>query len=85
MSDAASSGRRNIALIGPFSSGKTTLLESILSSSGAITRKGRVADGNTVGDGAEEARARQMSVEVSAVNASYGGVDFTFIDCPGSV
>ncbi len=85
MTDQATSGRRNIALVGPYTSGKTTLLESILHATGKISRKGRVEDGNAVGDGSEESRSRQISVEVSAADTSYKGVDFTFIDCPGSV
>jgi elongation factor G len=38
---------RCIALVGPYLSGKTTLLESILARTGAITRQGSVADGIT--------------------------------------
>ncbi|MBE9041704.1 elongation factor G, partial [Oscillatoriales cyanobacterium LEGE 11467] len=79
------SGWRNIAIVGPYLSGKTTLLESLLSVSGAITRKGNVRDGNTVGDSAPEAQQRQMSVEVAAASTEYGGVQFTFLDCPGSI
>ncbi|MBW4520001.1 MAG: elongation factor G [Scytolyngbya sp. HA4215-MV1] len=78
-------GTRNVAIVGPYLSGKTTLLESILSVSGAVSRKGRVQDRNTVGDGAVEARDRQMSVEINAASTEYGGVRFTFLDCPGSV
>src|SRR2546429_677240 len=44
------SGPRTVALVGPFASGKTTLLESILMLTGAVQRKGVVAQGNTVGD-----------------------------------
>ena len=36
-------GPRAIALVGPYLSGKTTLLESILHICGATTRKGSVA------------------------------------------
>lgn len=79
------SGSRNVAIVGPYSSGKTTLLESLLFVTGAISRKGKVADRNTVGDGAAEARDRQMSVEVNAASTEYGGICFTFLDCPGSV
>ena len=53
---------RSIALIGPYSSGKTTLLENLLFTTGAISRKGTIKDGNTVGDGAAEAKSRTMSV-----------------------
>ncbi|WP_421658219.1 elongation factor G [Leptothermofonsia sp. ETS-13] len=85
MSEKVLSGSRNVAIVGPYLSGKTTLLESILSVTGAITRKGRVQDKNTVGDSAQEARDRQMTVEINAASTEYGGVRFTFLDCPGSI
>jgi elongation factor G len=76
---------RNIALIGPYSSGKTTLLEGLLYVSDTITRRGSVRAKNTVGDASTEARARQMSTEVTAATFKYGSLLFTFLDCPGSV
>ena len=85
MNENVRASTRNVAIVGPYLSGKTTLLESLLSVTGAITRKGSVREGNTVGDSAAEARDRQMSVEVSAASTEYEGVRFTFIDCPGSV
>ncbi len=75
----------NIALVGPYTSGKTTLLESMLFVSGTIGRKGKVTDGNTVGDWSEEARARQSSVEVNTASFSYRDRRFTVLDCPGSI
>ena len=41
-------GPRCIALVGPFQSGKTTLLEAILARTGAIQRQGTVEAGTTV-------------------------------------
>ena len=79
------SGPRAVALVGPFGSGKTTLLESILMLTGAVQRKGSVAQGNTVGDFTAEARARQMSVEVNCATTKYLDENFTFLDCPGSI
>ena len=76
---------RNIALVGPYSSGKTTLLESLLHVTNVTTRKGSVKEGNTVGDATPEARERQMSTEVTAASFDYGSLSFTFLDCPGSV
>jgi elongation factor G len=76
---------RNIAIVGPYSSGKTTLLESILFLSGATNRQGRIRDGNTVGDSSPEARDRGMGVEVNAASTLYKGVQFNWLDCPGSV
>lgn len=78
-------GPRSIALIGPYSSGKTTLLESILHICEKIDRKGRVDDGSTVGDSSKEARDRKMSVEVNSAHFSFLGDEFTVLDCPGSV
>ncbi|AFY77492.1 MAG: elongation factor G [Hydrococcus sp. C42_A2020_068] len=76
---------RNVAIVGPYSSGKTTLLESLLFLAGATTRKGSIKDGNTVGDSSPEAKERQMSVEVTAASATYQDINFTFLDCPGSI
>lgn len=82
---AAKTTARNVALVGPSGAGKTTLLESMLFAAGAIGRKGSVAEGTSVGDSSAEARARQMSTEVSAASFSSHGLDFTVLDCPGSV
>ncbi|BDU76686.1 elongation factor G [Mesoterricola sediminis] len=79
------SAPRVAAIVGPYMSGKTTLLESLLHAAGAIPRKGTVKEGNTVGDAAPEARARQMSVEASVAATTYLDETWTFIDCPGSV
>ncbi|MFI4989049.1 MAG: elongation factor G, partial [Alphaproteobacteria bacterium] len=76
---------RCAALVGPYTSGKTTLLESLLFVTGAIHRKGSIKDGNMVGDSAPEARARQMSSEVNVAGTSYLGDKWTFLDCPGSI
>src|ERR1043166_8998693 len=78
-------GPRCIALVGPFQSGKTTLLEAILARTGAIARQGTVEAGTTVGDGSPEARHHKMSVELSVATTSFLGDSYTFIDCPGSV
>src|SRR5690242_13962013 len=78
-------GPRCIALVGPFQSGKTTLLEAILARTGAIQRQGTVEAGTTVGDGSPEARHHKMSVEVSVASTNFLGDTYTFIDCPGSI
>jgi elongation factor G len=82
---SAPHGTRCAAIVGPYLSGKTTLLENILHVTGAIQRKGSVKEGNTVGDWAPEARSRHMSTELSVASAKYLGERWTFIDCPGSI
>ena len=78
-------GPRCIALVGPFQSGKTTLLEAILARTGVIGRQGTVDAGTTVGDGSKEARHHRMSVEISVATTNFMGDSYTFVDCPGSV
>ena len=82
---SAARSSRCIALVGPYLSGKTTLLEAILARTGAVTRQGKVADKNSVGDASPEARDHGMSVELNVADVNFLGDSFTFIDCPGSI
>ena len=82
---ARAAGPRCVALVGPFQSGKTTLLEAILARTGAIARQGTIEAGNTIGDASKEARHHRMSVELTAATTNFMGDNYTFLDCPGSV
>ncbi|MER2533529.1 MAG: elongation factor G [Rhizobiaceae bacterium] len=78
-------GPKCIAIVGPFASGKTTLLEAILARTGAIARQNPVSSGGTVSDSSPEARAHAMSVEACFATTQFMGDTLTFVDCPGSV
>src|SRR4051812_15114092 len=78
-------GPRCFAIVGPFQSGKTTLLEAILERTGTISRAGRVSQGDSAGDSSAEARAHAMTVEPNVATVSFLGESMTFVDCPGSV
>ena len=78
-------GTRCVALVGPQSSGKTSLLEGMLFAAGAIAKKGSVADGSTVSDPSSEANARQMSTEITPVRFSYLDDNWVVLDCPGAI
>lgn len=85
MSGGKAATVRAVALSGPSGTGKTTLLESMLHVAGRIQRKGSVAQGTSVGDGSEEARARGLSTELNIAGFDYLGDRFVVMDCPGSV
>jgi elongation factor G len=78
-------GPRCIALVGPFQSGKTTLLEAILARTGAIPKAGSVDNGTSTGDSTPEARHHKMGTGLTAATTNFMGDSYTFIDCPGSI
>jgi elongation factor G len=80
-----SSGARCIALVGPYLSGKTTLLEAVLFRNGTTPRQGKISDKSTIGDASAEARAHGMSVELNVATTEYLGERYTFLDLPGSI
>ncbi|MET3920708.1 elongation factor G-like protein EF-G2 [Arthrobacter sp. UYEF20] len=76
---------RNVALVGRSGSGKTMLTEALLAATGAIARKGSIADGTTVSDSEPAAIHQQRSVALSVVPIGAGGVKVNLLDTPGYV
>ena len=74
---------RNICLMGHGNSGKTRLAESMLFTTGALDRQGKVSDGNTVCDYDPEEIKRQISISTSVAPVSFNGCKVNVLDCPG--
>ena len=74
---------RNVSLLGHSSSGKTMLVESLLYATGAISRMGKVEDGNTVGDFSIEEKQRKVSINTKVIPVEYNDVKYNFLDTPG--
>lgn len=74
---------RNIVLVGPTQSGKTSLVEALLAHSGAIPRAGSVVDGTTVCDTEDAEKAHQRSSSLSVAPLVHRGTKVNLIDTPG--
>ena len=74
---------RNICLLGHSGSGKTALAESLLYMTGAIDRRGKNADGNTVCDFDPEEVRRHISISTSVVPLVYHNCKINVLDTPG--
>ena len=75
---------RNVCLLGHSGSGKTALAESMLFSTGAIERMGRVPDGNTVCDYDAEEIKRGVSISLAVAPVKYKDVKINILDTPGN-
>jgi elongation factor G len=74
---------RNVVLVGHSGSGKTMLTEALLAATGAISRKGSIADGTTVSDSDPSAIRQQRSVALSVVPVVVDDVKVNLLDTPG--
>ena len=74
---------RNVVLVGPGGSGKTTLVETLLASAGAIPRAGSVRDGTTVCDFEDAEHAHERSISLAVAPLVRGGVKVNLVDTPG--
>jgi elongation factor G len=71
---------RNVVLVGPGGSGKTTLVETLLAASGAVPRAGSVRDGTTVSDFEESEHAHGRSISLAVAPLVH---EVNLIDTPG--
>jgi elongation factor G len=74
---------RNIAFIGHGGSGKTTMSEAVLFTSGTSTRFGRVEDGSTVSDYHPDEIERKISINTSLLHCEWETCKFNILDTPG--
>ena len=74
---------RNIVLLGHGSSGKTSLAEAILHTTGIVNRLGSIDEKNTVGDFDEEEKQRGNSIHSALMRAEFDGKTINIIDTPG--
>ncbi|MEZ4552989.1 MAG: elongation factor G [Dehalococcoidia bacterium] len=79
----ASDRLRNLVLMGHGGSGKTTLAEAMLFASGAVSRMGRVDDGNTVSDFDDQEHQHRYSISTSLIPVEWDGVKLNILDAPG--
>jgi elongation factor G len=74
---------KNIVLLGHAGSGKTSLAECMLFEAGLISRKGSVAEQNTVGDYHELEQERGNSIFSKLMHTKWRGYKINILDTPG--
>jgi elongation factor G len=74
---------RNVALISHVGTGKTSLVDAALFDSGAVTRQGKVDEGNSVADYDPDEIKRRMSLIAKVLPVEWKNTKINFIDTPG--
>jgi elongation factor G len=74
---------RNVVLLGHGGAGKTSLVEAMIFSTGAVNRLGKVDDGTSISDWDDEERRRKMSINASLIPCEWNGYKLNVLDTPG--
>jgi len=85
VTDAHADTIRNIAVVSSAGAGKTSLVEALLYTAGAIPAMGAVGNGSTVSDFEPEEIHRKVSVSTAAAHFPWKGVTFNLLDTPGAM
>ena len=83
MSQNASAKIRTVALVGHGAAGKTTLAESLLAATGAISGRGSVEKGNTVCDFDPVEKDFGHSLQSAVCSVDWAGTHIHIVDTPG--
>ena len=74
---------RNVSFVGHGTSGKTSLVESILFKAGATKRLGSVDEGTSVSDFDSEEKERKTTIDSSILHCNWQGREINILDTPG--
>ena len=78
---------RNVVLLGHGGAGKSTAAEALCYISGAVSKPGKITDGNTVSDYDKEEIKRGFSISTSLIPIEYkgenGNIKINLLDTPG--
>lgn len=74
---------RNVALVGHGGSGKTSMAEAMLFSTGSISRLGKVDEGNTTTDFDPEEIKKKMSISTGLTSCKWEDHKINILDTPG--
>ena len=74
---------RNVIMLGHGGSGKTTVAEAALAVTGAVSRMGRVEDGNTVSDYEKTEKEKGYSIQTAVIPVEFSKAKINFLDTPG--
>ncbi|MCI8319509.1 MAG: elongation factor G [Dorea sp.] len=74
---------RNVVLLGHGGCGKTSLAEAMAYVSGAVSRMGKVTDGNTISDFDKEEQKREFSISTALIPIEWEKAKINVLDTPG--
>ena len=74
---------RNVGVVGHGGVGKTSLVEALLFTAGAVTRLGKVDDGSTTTDFDPDEIKRKISINTSVAYCDWKGHRINLVDTPG--
>ncbi|MFA5380836.1 MAG: elongation factor G [Candidatus Izemoplasmatales bacterium] len=75
---------KNVIILGHLGSGKTSLTESLIFTSGGIEKKGEVEKKNTISDFTIEEQTRMASLSTAIVPVEFKTDKINFLDAPGA-